>query len=295
MGRSFTLLDGGMGKLLLAMGAPFRQPEWSALALMEGPEWVTAAHRRFIEAGADVLTTSNYAVVPYHLGEERFDERAEELTGLAARIAREVADEADHGVRVAGSIPPLFGSYEPSRFDPERAPAPLARIAAALAPHVDVFLAETQSVLAEAEASLRAAAPHGKPVWVSVTLSDSPPPDREVLRSGETVAQAAALAERLGAGALLFNCSEPERMEGAIREARALLPGPVTVGAYANAFEEKPEVYSANGVVLDHRADLDDGGYTRFVERWLDAGAGIVGGCCGIMPGHIADLDRLRR
>jgi S-methylmethionine-dependent homocysteine/selenocysteine methylase len=283
-----------MGKLLLAMRAPSRQPAWSALALMEGPEWVAAAHQAFVDAGADVLITSNYAVVPYHLGPERFDEQGEELTALAGRLTRDVADGAGRPVRVAGSIPPLFGSYEPASFDPELAPAPLARIAAALAPHVDVFLAETQSCLAEVEASVRAAAPHGRPVWASVTLTDLPPGDRELLRSGETVTDAAALVERLGAEGLLFNCSEPERMEGAVREARQVLPATVTVGAYANAFERKPEVYSANGVILDHRADLDGGGYTRFVERWLDAGADLVGGCCGIMPRHIAELAALR-
>ena len=296
MTRSFTLLDGGMGKLLQAMGAPFRQPEWSALALMEAPEAVTAAHQAFVDAGADVIITNNYAVVPFHLGDDVFTERVGELTELAGKLAREVADRADREVLVAGSIPPLFGSYEPDDFDAERAPEHLGHIADALAPHVDLFLPETQSLLAEAVASAAAAAPHGKPLWVAVTLTDLPPSgERELLRSGETVTDAAAMAVVMGAEALLFNCSEPERMEGAVREARAALDESVRVGVYANAFENKPEEYSANGVILTHRADLDDGGYTAFVERWLDAGAGIVGGCCGIMPHHIAGLGALRR
>ena len=48
------ILDGGLGRELQAMGAPFRQPEWSALALMEGPEYVRAAHDAFLLAGADI-------------------------------------------------------------------------------------------------------------------------------------------------------------------------------------------------------------------------------------------------
>ncbi len=48
----WTLLDGGMGRELLKQGAPFRQPQWSALALMEAPETVLAVHRGFIAAGA---------------------------------------------------------------------------------------------------------------------------------------------------------------------------------------------------------------------------------------------------
>ena len=49
-----TVLDGGMGKELRRIGAPFRQPEWSSLALMEAPDFVARAHRNFVEAGADV-------------------------------------------------------------------------------------------------------------------------------------------------------------------------------------------------------------------------------------------------
>ncbi len=72
MGAAITLLDGGMGRELERMGAPFRQPEWSALPLIEGPDYVRRAHAAFIAAGAQVITTNSYAVVPFHLGAERF-------------------------------------------------------------------------------------------------------------------------------------------------------------------------------------------------------------------------------
>ena len=70
-----TILDGGTGRELMRMGAPFRQPEWSALALMEGPQFVTRVHQAFIEAGADAITTNSYAIVPFHIGAERFQQR----------------------------------------------------------------------------------------------------------------------------------------------------------------------------------------------------------------------------
>jgi S-methylmethionine-dependent homocysteine/selenocysteine methylase len=283
-----------MGKLLHARGAPFQQPEWSAKALMEAPDAVVSAHEEFIAAGADVVTTSNYAVVPFHLGEERFAARVADLVALAGRLARVATEGADHPVRVAGSLPPLFGSYEPSSFDATRAPEMLSRIADALSPHVDLFLAETQSSLAEAGASALACRPHAKPLWLGFTLEDGDNDGPSVLRSGEPVSAAAALATDVGAEAVLFNCSRPEVMAMALIEARAALPDTIPVGVYANAFEEKPEQYSANDTLLDHRVDLDNGGYSRFVERWLDAGAEIVGGCCGIMPGHIAELHALR-
>ncbi|MEM9202968.1 MAG: homocysteine S-methyltransferase family protein [Actinomycetota bacterium] len=297
-----TLLDGGMGKALDEAGAPFRQPEWSALALMEAPEWVERVHQQFVDAGADVVITNNYAVVPFHLG-DRCDALLEELTDLSGRIARTVADRADRSIVVAGSIPPLFGSYEPEKFDPVAAPALLERIAGTLAPHVDVFVAETQSSIAEATASFGAAARHGKPVWVAATLEDGGGPagvaahvEISTLRSGEPVEDFVEAMDDLGASAVLFNCSQPEVMRHAIGVARSVLGDSIDVGAYANAFEDKPSGYAANEVLATHRHDIEDGGYSRFAEAWVEAGATIVGGCCGIMPRHIehlrATLDR---
>ncbi|MEJ2134658.1 MAG: homocysteine S-methyltransferase family protein, partial [Desulfofustis sp.] len=145
-----TLLDGGMGRELLRLGAPFRQPEWSALALMEAPALVRKAHESFAAAGCDILTTSNYAVVPFHLGEKRFFASGADLAAVAGQIAREVA--AKRGTTVAGSLPPLFGSYRPDLFIPERAPEILNILVEALEPYVDFWLAETTSSVDEAQA-----------------------------------------------------------------------------------------------------------------------------------------------
>ena len=281
-----TILDGGLGRELARMGAPFRQPEWSALALLEGPEWVARAHRSFIEAGADVITTNAYAVVPFHLGEERFAERGRELAGLAARLARHESYESRREVRVAGSLPPLFGSYRPDLFEPDRAPALLAELVAGQSAYVDQWLAETQSSIAEATASAGAVANDPRPLWISFTLDDDPDaPPR--LRSGEPVADAARAAARLGAEALLFNCSQPERMAAALDAAAAAEPG-LRRGAYANAFPMIPDDHQANDALFDIRTDLDPDGYCRFATTWVEHGARIVGGCCGVGPEQIA-------
>src|SRR5690348_5864918 len=102
MTSTFTILDGGMGRELMRAGAPFRQPEWSALALMLAPETVREAHQRFVAAGADVITTNSYALVPFHIGEDKFKAEGRKLADLASRLAREAANQASHKVRVAG-------------------------------------------------------------------------------------------------------------------------------------------------------------------------------------------------
>lgn len=296
MMAAVTIMDGGMGKELNRIGAPFQQPEWSAQALIDDPEFVRRAHQNFADAGADVLITNTYAVVPHHLGEERFAQRGAELAGLAARIAREVADAANRPLQVAGSLPPMFGSYAPENFRPEQAPALFDVLVAAQQDHVDVWIGETISSTEELRAVLDSIRNRPEPVWVSFTVDDDLAPDTCRLRSGETVTegvrQAIAGSDRLEA--ILFNCSQPERMALAVAEAAEALSHAdaqdVAVGVYANAFVDKEEGYSSNSVVLGHRHDLTPEVYASMAQEWIDRGASIVGGCCGIRPDHIAAL-----
>lgn len=308
--ETITILDGGMGRELLRIGAPFRQPEWSALALLESPGHVREVHDAFVAAGADVITTNSYAVVPFHIGEERFAARGSELAELAGRLGREaVAAAGRPGAKLAGSLPPVFGSYRPDLFRPEEAARLFGPLVAGLAPHVDLWLAETQGSITEARAARRAIGPDdARPFWVSFTLDDSHPEDVEAgtrpaqVRSGETITEAAQAALELGASALLFNCSHAGVMEAAIREANAVfaaLPAETrpAIGVYANAFaphshDHEPQ---ANAELSDLRQDLDPPAYLAFARRWHDAGASIIGGCCGIGPAYIAALSSALR
>lgn len=287
-----TLLDGGMGRELERSGAPFRQPEWSALALIEAPETVADVHKAYIRAGAQVITTNSYALVPFHIGEERFRADGARLADLAGRMARQAAEGAK-GVRIAGSLPPVFGSYQPELFRADVAAEYLAVLVDGLAPYVDLWLAETQSSLAEARAAATAVAKTGKPLWLSFTLRDGADSDAmstPELRSGETVAEAALLAVSLGADAMLFNCSRPEVMGAALAAARAMAPD-LVLGVYANAFDEsQDDDGAANETVSVIRADLDPPHYCGWAKGWADQGASIIGGCCGIGTEHIHHL-----
>lgn len=298
--ESLTILDGGMGKHLENSGAPFRQPEWSALALIEEPTAVRQAHTDFIEAGADVIIANTYAVVPFHLGADVFSRRGAELGALAGSLAREAADAAGRPIRVAGSLPPLFGSYEPQKFRPAEAPALLDVLIEAQAPFVDLWIAETVSSIAEAVAVIEAVDRHGEvpqEIWMSFTVPDDPPGDEVRLRSGESIDNAVdAVAERVSA--ILFNCSPPEAITVALGHAATALslsPHDVPLGAYANAFVPKPEVYSANAALLGRRPDLTPQGYRSICSDWIGRGATIIGGCCHMFPEHIEALATLQR
>ena len=287
---SLTILDGGLSREIVAQGGVLRQPEWSALALMEQPDAVARAHAAFAAAGAEVTTTNAYALVPFHLGDAWTPEHARALAQHAGRLARDNAG----GGRVAGCLPPPLGSYRPDAFDAAEAARILAPLVEGQADHVDLWLAETISSSAEARGVAAALSGSERPVWMAFTLDDrldGPP----VLRSGEAVGDAVAVAGDLGAAAVLFNCSRPEVMEAAVRIAAG---AGVETGAYANAFapaHDDGALGTANETLHDVRRDLSPDAYATFAERWVDAGATIVGGCCGIGAAHIAALrDRLR-
>jgi S-methylmethionine-dependent homocysteine/selenocysteine methylase len=293
--RSMVILDGGMGRELQRCGAPFRQPEWSALALSEAPEVVVAVHAAFIEAGAQVITSNSYAVVPFHIGEERFASEGLELASIAGRLARKAADASARPVKVAGSLPPLFGSYRPDLFQPERVTEVLTPLLQGLGAHVDLWLAETQSSLAEVQAIHAHLPSDGKPFWVSFTLQDEETDGVPRLRSGEPVADAIEAVAGMGVAAVLFNCSQPEVIGAAVDVARAIterLGADIAIGVYANAFPPQPKEATANDGLDELREDLDPLGYLEWAKDWQHRGASMIGGCCGIGPQHIAELKR---
>ena len=286
----FILLDGGMGRELQRRGLAPVSSIWSAEALLTHPEVVRDIHAAYIDAGAEVITTNNYAVVPFMLAREGMEDRRAELLAAALRLACEARDAADRPVRVAGSLPPLNHSYRPELVGPPEEIEPLYReIAGVLAPGVDLFVCETMSSAAEARSAARAAAAFEKPVWVAWTLDDGA---NGRLESGESVAEALAALDGLPVDAVLFNCCTPESISVALPELRGLTDK--AVGCYANALTPVADGYEMGaGGETPAREDIDPAVYARFARDWRAAGADIIGGCCGIGPAHIAELRRM--
>lgn len=289
-----TILDGGMGRELARLGAPFKQPEWSALALMEAPEIVKAIHQSFIDSGSQVITTNSYSLVPFHIGEDVFKQRVRELTHLSGKLARDAADEADNKVQVAASVAPLFGSYRADLYQADRVTEIATPIIEELAPFADLWLLETQCLIDESSrviALIEQIDTAQKPIWVSFTLEDSEQTEEPLLRSGETVVDAVKAMQKLGVDAILFNCSQPEIIGEAIELTQRLLSemdeNNIKIGAYANAFPPTPKDATANDGLDELREDLTPPAYLTWVQQWQSKGASLIGGCCGIGPEHI--------
>lgn len=293
-----TILDGGMGRELEKRGAPFKQPEWSALAMMVEPEVVKDVHKAFITGGAAVIMTNSYALVPFHIGEERFKEQGLALAVSAGEMARAAVNEMQTATRVAASIPPLFGSYRADLYQPERVVEVATPLIEGLSNHVDLWLCETQSLIDEPiriKSLIDQLDKDNKPFWVAFTLEDLQPTDEPRLRSGETVEDAVKAMVGIGVDAILFNCCQPEVISEGIKTTRRVLSSlcaeNIEIGAYANAFPPQLADAAANEGMSELREDLTPISYLDWAEQWVQDGATLIGGCCGIGPEHITLLS----
>jgi S-methylmethionine-dependent homocysteine/selenocysteine methylase len=282
------LLDGGMGRELRFRGVDVTTSIWSSRALIEAPRVVREIHRDFIAAGADIITINSYGIVRSNLAWAGIEDRFKELNLLACSLAREAREASGRAVFIAGSLPPLAGSYRPDRVGSFEEIEPLWR-----GPHVDLLLCETMSSAEEGRAAAAAAASTGIPVWVCWTLHE----DRSGrLRSGEEIGEAARSLSDLAVTGALANCCAPESITSAMPQLKQT--GMNYIGGYANTFQPIPEDWDLTGDkqtdgFLDLRADLDPESYAAHVSDWLKAGANAVGGCCGTRPAHIARLKGL--
>lgn len=290
--KAVTILDGGMGRELERIGAPFSQPLWSAQALIESPQLVKQAHHAFIDAGSEIITVNSYACVPFHLGDEGYAQQGVALANKAAKLAREAVSESTHNVLVAGSLPPVFGSYRPELFQYERAKAITTELMQAQDEYVDLWLAETVASIAEAKMYLELFNATQKNAYLCFTLQDELE-QPALLRSGETVEEAVEQLLEAGGKGLFFNCSIPEVIAQAIEVVNSVTKRKhksLEIGVFANSFTPIKSGHQANEAIQTVR-HFSPEEYLDFAKHWHELGATIIGGCCGIEPRHIALLS----
>ena len=214
--------------------------------------------------------------------------RVEELSLLAVKLARRAADESGEEVRVAASLPPLDTSYRADLVaaEPELR-AQYERLAAVLAPRVDVLLCETLSLSREAVVAAECALETDREVWLSWTLQGNRP---GLLPSGESLEEAFRAAQHLQVHAHMVNCCGANLITDAMPRLAALSDRPI--GGYANAADALPGDFNPLDPEEVPSTDLDPRAYADAALRWVEAGATLIGGCCHTRPAH---LDEVRR
>jgi 5-methyltetrahydrofolate--homocysteine methyltransferase len=280
--RSWLLADGATGTNYFQMG--LESGDAPELWNFDHPDRVRSLHRRFIEAGADIILTNTFGGSRHRLKLHNAQGRVREINIAAARNARAEADAAGHPVYVGGSIGPTGEIMEPvGALSHEEAVKSFAEQASALAEGgVDVLWIETMSSEEELRAAAEAAASTGLPVVTTMSFDTN---GRTMM--GITPRAFGALTATLATvpAAIGANCgvgaSELVATVLGITEARpdaaVVAKGNCGIPQYLDGhihYTGTPELM----------AD-----YARIA---FDAGAKIIGGCCGTSPEHLAAMRK---
>jgi S-methylmethionine-dependent homocysteine/selenocysteine methylase len=285
---NLSLIDGASGSELERRGVDTSLPLWSARALLDAPEILARIHREYLEAGAEAITTNTFRTHQRSLAKAGLGDRAGELTRSAVEIAQRVRDEISPAALVLGSVSPLEDCYEPGLAPPadECAREHEEMIGHLVEAGVDLLLIETMNNLKEAKAAIDEARRGLPGRWIaSFCMRSHGPPG--ALLSGERIdALVPSLADSYAIG---INCVSAPEMEAKVAHLRAIAPQSVRIIAYANVGQADPVRGWVNtDAVAPER-------YAMYAQRWLNAGATIIGGCCGTTPATIAAIKNLVR
>src|SRR4051794_35052175 len=280
LARAPLLLDGAMGTLLFSRGIPQRT---SLDSLVETrPDLIGAIHREYIDAGADAIETNSFGANRMRLAEFGLQDRARQLNRRAAQIAREARDvSGGRDVLVFGSIGPLQSPVRgPERqIETQIKEAFREQIEGLLEGGADVLLFETFSDLSELLIGVEAARTLSDlPIVAQMTFGE------ELLAiDGSTPQTAATALAAAGVDAVGVNCGVgPQICLDALVQmgrpssglARSIVPNAGLPQRVEGQF-----IYAAPPAYFGEE-----------VARFLDAGARIIGGCCGTTPEHIKHM-----
>ncbi|PPB80055.1 5-methyltetrahydrofolate--homocysteine methyltransferase [Albidovulum inexpectatum] len=280
--RDWLLADGATGTNLFNMGLTAGDaPElWNT----DKPDNIRKLYRSAVEAGSDIFLTNTFGANASRLKLHDAQARTRELNRVGAELAREVADAAGRDVIVAGSIGPTGEIMAPmGTLTHEIAVEIFHEQAEGLKEGgVDVLWVETISAAEEYAAAAEACARAGMP-WCGTMSFDTA--GRTMM--GVTAAQMVSLVDRLSHPPVAFgaNCGV-----GASDLLRTVL-GFVTAGA------ERPIIAKGNaGIPKYHDGHIHYDGTPELMAEYAvlarDAGARIIGGCCGTTPDHLAAMRK---
>ncbi len=275
------LADGAMGTMLHARGVGFDKC-FDELNLTN-PAAVAEIHRAYIEAGAELIITNTFSANRFKLSKHGLQDDVTEINRAGVELAKRVVAASFKDVWIAGDIGPLGVRIAPyGRVKPEEAREAFAEQVRALAESgADLIIAETISDLYEIQEAIKAAKENSSlPVIASITFTRD---DRTLL--GDDPVKVAHRLAASGADVIGVNCSGgPSQLLRILKQMRQAEP---------NAkFWVKPNAgwpEQVSGRIM-YPADAEYFGDYALLFR--EAGANIVGGCCGTTPQHIAAMKK---
>ncbi|NNE73272.1 MAG: betaine--homocysteine S-methyltransferase [Acidimicrobiales bacterium] len=274
--RGVLVADGAMGTSLFALGMESGAcPEFLNV---DDPEMIRTVHRQFVEAGSDIILTNTFGGNRRRLMLHKATDRVAELNKAGVTIAREVADNADRPVLVAGSVGPTGDLFEPlgPLTHAEGVEVFSEQIEAMVEAGADLAWAETLSSVEEISAAYEAAAKFDLPLVVTMSFDTHGKtmmgfkPSELGQWADENHAPLAAVGANCGIG--------PGDVVAAVHELADACHRPVVAKANCGI-----PVYEDGQ--LTYPSDPDE--MTHYVDLALRSGAKIIGACCGSTGEHL--------
>lgn len=276
--------DGAMGTLLNGRGIPFDQC-FDALNLSK-PDLVSEIHLEYIQAGAQVIQTNTFGANRFKLAAHDLQDQVAAINQAGVALVRNAAGLADKEIFIAGDVGPLGVRLAPyGRVQPEQArQAFTEQVGALVRAGVDLVLLETFTDLQELLEAIAAARQVAQQVGVDLPLVASMTftrDDRTLL--GDSPVRVARAVQQAGADLIGINCSGgPAQLMRILNQMRKAAPmarfsimpnagWPEQVGGRV-MYPANPEYFG------------------EYAAAFCEAGARLVGGCCGTTPTHIAAM-----
>ena len=281
LSKETILADGAMGTILHSRGVSFDKC-FDELNLTN-PAAVADVHREYIESGAQLILTNTFGANHFKLGKHGLEKKTVEINKAGVELAKRIVAASFKEILIAGDVGPLGVRIAPfGRVQPEQARAAFAEQIKALAEAgADLILIETMTDIYEIQEAVKAAQQTCKlPIVASMTFTRD---DRTVL--GDDPAKVARTLNEVGADVIGVNCSGgPAQLLRLLRQMVHAVPN--------GKFWVKPNAgwpEQVGGRIM-YPADPDYFG--DYALSFREAGACIVGGCCGTTPQHIAAMRK---
>ena len=297
--KTTRILDGGMGQELLARGMKPNGTLWSANAVLkeEYHQLLLDTHLDFIKAGAEVIVTATFTTRRVRLRDNKIEDKFEYLNKKAGEIAQK-AKEQYPNVLIAGGLPPQYLTYEKDSRPDNEIKQNFYDQAKLLNPYIDFFYLDVLSSVKEFRLAIEAIDQFKKPYLIGAHISEG-----VNLPSGEKISDIVNKIKHTNLLGLILSCVSPENYEANLDEIKNLN---IPFGFKLNAFiTTNPKAGYTNSYnmsksgnpneFLGQRKDLTPEKMSRFVKKFKDAGATILGGCCEIRPGHIEKFCKLTK
>jgi len=294
------ILDGGLATQLEAQGCDIGNVLWSASLLQTNPAAIVAATRAYLDAGAECIATASYQASREGFATTGLSTtKADELMLLSVQLAERARDEyleenpgVDFVPLIAASIGP-FGAmlHDGSEYKGNYGVSAEvlrdfheSRLQLFDRSGADVLALETIPSRLEAEVLVDLLEECSTPSWVSFSCSDG----AHVVNGSPVADVAAMFADHPTVVAVGINCTPPQFVPELLKRLRTAAPDKVAI-AYPNSGETyRVEDNSWSGTVTP-------GDCAAAAQKWVAAGAKVVGGCCRMGPEHIRAIrDALR-